>query len=57
MKKQYIAPKLKCVEFKVELGFIVSSLTQGTTCYDDDDEELDDSPWIGYHDGNNEDWD
>lgn len=57
MKKQYMAPKLKCVEFKVELGFIVSSLTQGTTCYDDDDEELDDSPWIGYRDGNNEDWD
>ena len=28
-KKQYIAPALKCVEFKVERGFLGSNLTQG----------------------------
>ena len=28
-KKQYIAPALKCVEFKVERGFLGSNPTQG----------------------------
>ena len=28
-KKQYIAPTIKCVSFKVEHGFAVSTLTQG----------------------------
>lgn len=66
MKKQYIAPTIKCVEFKVERGY-AGSLGQnvgnplGTN---NDFENYKNNPssftgerFGGYFSGNNEDWD
>lgn len=57
MKKEYIVPTLKCIEFKVELGFVRSSLTQGLINYFDDDDDDDDDDYDFYRPGSTGDWD
>ncbi|MCQ2298027.1 MAG: hypothetical protein MJZ51_05330 [Bacteroidales bacterium] len=60
-KKNYIKPELKSVEFKVELGFAASSLSQGMGNLR---EQFRDNPdgirvnWKnGFLSGNDDDWD
>ena len=55
-KKQYIAPSLKCVEFKAEHGFAGSTLSQGfnnwnTNWYDKPDKLTYDN-FNTFNDGN-----
>ena len=63
-KKQYIAPTLKCVEFKVERGYAMSQgigSTLGTNTefqeYIEGPNEFQGNRFGGYFSGNNDDWD
>lgn len=72
MKKQYIAPTIKCVEFKVERGY-AGSLTQGLNNWNGKPNDLyldnfgtygeggnpfsSDGPHGGYFSGDNGEWD
>lgn len=63
-KKLYIAPALKCVEFKVERGYamsqgIGSTLGNNTDfqIYIEDPNEFRGNRFGGYFSGNNDDWD
>ena len=69
-KQRYIAPVVKCVEFKTERGF-ATSLTQGfgsrgakpTDLHYENFDDYEDNPYRGegrfggFFTGNNEDWD
>ena len=70
-KKQYIAPTMKCVEFKVERGY-AGSMTQGLgnwhgkpdglyldnfETYNEGNPFSSDGPHGGFFSGDNSDWD
>lgn len=62
-KKQYMAPVIKCVEFKVEQGFASSGLTQKTIQLDEWSRRDSYDPMNPFHvsfgsfGNNNDDWD
>ena len=63
-KQKYIAPTVKCVEFKVEQGYAMSQgvgSTLGTNndlqTYIEDPNEFHGNRFGGYFSGNNDDWD
>ena len=68
-KKQYIAPTLKCVEFKVERGYAMSQglndwhnkpdglYLDNFETYNEGNPFSSDGPHGGYFSGDNSDWD
>ena len=63
-KKQYIAPAMKCVEFKVERGYALSQGAGSVLGNNNDFEyyknnpgESPDNRFGGYFSGNTDDWD
>ena len=63
-KQQYIAPTMKCVEFKVERGYAMSQGVGSTLgnntdlqMYIEDPNEFPGNRFGGYFSGNNDDWD